>query len=654
MGVVAYHAFPQLVPGGFAGVDVFFVISGYLLSGIIQRELEDGSFSLSRFYLRRARRILPVFIVVATTTLLLGCLLLTPMELRSLGKHAVAAGLSVANVVLWLEAGYFANASEFKPLLHTWSLAVEEQFYLLWPLVLMALLKLPRWRLPVLGVLASLSLFVACLGVSRWPESTFFLLHTRAWELMLGALVALKGPIVEQGRPFRGVLSICGAAAILYAFFGLNSESAYPGANALLPCGGAVALIACGPKSFVSAHGGLSAALMVFVGRISYSLYLWHWPLLALARISLSTAELEPGLAAALVVAAFGLAVASWRYIETPFRRQSIDAPTALPGLAGYGGALLGLLLMAGTVYASGGFPSRVDAVVKAAEAAEQDRNPRRGDCAIRLASYLDGREYIRAPRCIADTSNSKGMFVVWGDSHADAIAPGLRRVAASEGWSSFEATASACPPLPGVSVVRQSGEEAAGCPEFNSRVLEHLLDSPDVRQVALVARWAIYSEASRPAGEGRRAIPFLRIGADGELGRELSRQILKESLEKTIKALRAAGKAVVLVGSVPEVGLDVPGCLAHSGMAMRFREDCSADARTVRVRQKFSAELVFSQSKHVCLLQPLEVFCGNERCVAEIANAPLYVDSNHLSATGADFLAVRGRFADCLNRVGP
>ncbi len=328
--VMLFHAGFAWCGGGFVGVDVFFVISGYLITGIILEDLNSGTFSLAKFYERRARRILPALFVVMLVCLPVAWLLMLPDDLENFGQSLFATALFSNNVLLWMTSGYFSLASEFKPLVHTWSLGVEEQYYMLFPLMLGLLWRLPtRAFVGILGVGAALSLGLAQWGSVNAPMASFFLLGARFWELLLGALISVAffygksstGAIIAN-PVMRSLLGVAGFLMIGVAVFLFDRFTPFPSVYTLLPTVGAALLIVFAtPETFMGKFLGLSP--LVAIGLISYSAYLWHQPLLAFSRLS-SLSEPPAGQLLVAIVAAFGLAWLSWRYVERPFRDRGL------------------------------------------------------------------------------------------------------------------------------------------------------------------------------------------------------------------------------------------------------------------------------------------------------------------------------------------
>ena len=334
--VVLFHAFPTLVPGGYVGVDVFFVISGYLITGILLSEVAQDRFSILRFYIRRARRLFPALSVVLLTVLVFGWFSLLPLEFELLGKHVLGGAGFVSNIVLWRELGYFDVNSELKPLLHLWSLGVEEQYYLLWPLLVFLLARRGRWFLYGTTALICTSFVLNVYWIDKLPTATFYLPVTRFWELLVGSLLAFlvsrhaSQPEQAAATRFRWgahLLSAGGLLLIGLSIFLFDRQTPFPGWAATLPVLGTACMIAAGPAAPLN-YWLLSNRLFVWIGLISYPLYLWHWPLFAFYRILLGK-PLSVAAGAGLSLLAVALAWSTWRFIERPFRRSQPIAVAA-------------------------------------------------------------------------------------------------------------------------------------------------------------------------------------------------------------------------------------------------------------------------------------------------------------------------------------
>ena len=478
--VVMYHLGIGFTKGGFVGVDVFFVISGFLITQIICADMENASFSLGQFYERRVRRIFPALFCVLLWTSVAGTLLLFPPELEYLGKAVAAATGFVANILFYNGSGYFAGTSEVIPLLHTWSLAVEEQFYLLFPLALAPLL---RWRggsrcLPALALGAALS-FASCLVLTHYERSAaFFLLPPRAWELLLGCLLALGAFPELHSQRLRELASAVGLAAILVAGGAYNRNVSFPGWAALLPCVGAALVIHAGACGDTLVSRLLSSGGAVFIGLVSYSLYLWHWPIIVLYK-SHSGFAISDVERLWLGVISLAVAALSWRYVEQPFRRRVIFArrrPLFLLATAASATAAgIAILLVA-----TGGLAARYPEQVRQLANFRYDPNGpfRSGQCFISRA-FSDTPSV--SPDCLRLDATRRNFLLV-GDSHAAQYWAGLSAVFPDINF--LQATASGCTPTLGT----------GGAPRCRSVLDQAYLDFiPNHRLdgVIIAAKWA-------------------------------------------------------------------------------------------------------------------------------------------------------------------
>lgn len=647
LSVVAYHALPVSAPGGYIGVDVFFVISGYLITRLIAADIERGRFSIASFYVRRTKRILPALFVVLSATLALGWFVATPLELRALGRTMAATAAFVSNIAFWQDTGYFDTLAETKPLLHTWSLAVEEQYYLLWPLALSRLYG-RRIARPVIWSVAAVSFALSIYFTARHQATAFFLLPPRAWELMAGAMLALGMlPRVPDGK-WREAFAWAGLALIAAAVLLLDRNSPFPGWNALMPCLGAALIIAAGEGADNTVSRWLLARRpVVFVGLISYSLYLWHWPLLAVAR-TVTRGHLETAAALTIVAIAFGLSIITWKFVETPLRARHVT-PAAAPVLARYAfvsasAAAVGLIL-----YTSNGFINLADPAVVRAEAARFSVNPLSASC-LRWQAVV-GR--LPGPECMTNEDRFQRRMVIWGDSHADAVAPAFVTVAQANALATHQLTMAACPPLIEAEV-EGPGSDYEPCAVFNRQVMDYVTGDPAVQVVALSARWTLYTENAR-FGEDPGPITYLTDAQDSEWSSAASRRVFARSLQLTVDRLRSAGKSVVLLGVIPPLGVNVPDCLARNAMPLSGTQPCDAAPGAVLPHIEFADDVVArvaSSGTHVCAYFPKEAICRGSRCVSETADGILYANDDHLSLFGADFVARHLTSDACLNTL--
>ncbi|HBJ33580.1 MAG TPA: acyltransferase [Planctomycetaceae bacterium] len=625
--VVLYHA--GLGPsGGFVGVDVFFVISGFLITSFILRDVEAGTFTLAGFWERRIRRIVPALACLVFATLIAGWVILLPDDYSALGQSAFFQGLFVANIYFYRSSGYFDGTAEEKPLLHTWSLAVEEQFYFIFPLLMIGLVAIPKfhrryWLLLLFGLLIVISLGLSIWGVSHWPVGTFYLLPTRAWELLLGGLVALLPAPTSFGnlaflRRFkpaeyiREVLTGLALVGILASCWFYTSATPFPGMAAVLPCAAAAIFIwASGRQQSEGrlplAARVLSARPIVFVGLISYSLYLWHWPLIAFSNY-LSFGPLSLASRCSLVVTSFLLAILSWRFIETPFRtRRYCDSRRSIFAM---GALATGLLVSSGlAVQFSYAPPQRFTAETLAYAKAKADATFIHE---LEIADIVAGR----LTSIGASTPNAPVEWLVWGDSHAMAATPAFHEYLKARGIAGQAATHSWTAPLLGYFKGLEYGMGLDSL-EFNQAVIEHV-QRLAIKNVVLVGVWR---------------------GYEGETADHPNSGAFEESLVATVQAIHKAGARPWILLEIPSQGFDVPKVLAQYAMTNQPIEPLCAKPDPTGysivntpglVEQLKAAGATLLDPRPYCLSED-----GTHYRVAQ-GGAALYRDAGHLSVHGA------------------
>lgn len=628
--VVFYHAGFSGPSGGFIGVDVFFVISGFLITSIVAGEIAEGRFSLISFYERRARRILPALTVVILASFAVGWFVLLPIEMQNLGHSAIATGFFLSNVYFLLTLDYFAQAAEFAPLLHTWSLAVEEQFYLFFPPLLM-LLAWMRWRrsLSVVVGLSLLSFVAAVIVLPFKPDWVFYLIVFRAWELGVGAILALASFHPPKTRASREGLALAGLSAIVIPIFMFSSATPFPAAAALPPVIGAALLIWIGAKGGGSLVNSLLAhRALVWVGLVSYSLYLWHWPILAFLRIVLDSAVLPAEIAIFAVVMSVAMAWLSYHFVERPFRAHPSKG-FGRPAILSASALSLTIVVGAGLImHLTEGLPARLQTNVTTIAAFTKDMSDRRSECFGRAP-----HEGLCAIGAVSDEDASID-FLFWGDSHAETAMPGMDRAASFAGENGVFAGRLACPPILGIQ--RFPGGE--GCTAFNESVLSWLSSRKDVPLVILGARWTLSVEGTRYRGEGGSGVNLEWIGGSAtHSGRSDNASLVEAGLQLTIAKIVATGRRVILLGPVPEIGQNVPMVHArHALMGLSTiqsvtREDYNARAsRTERILSQLANDL-----EAVTYFPLSDLFCDVDQCQStSVDGLPLYVDDNHINQT--------------------
>jgi peptidoglycan/LPS O-acetylase OafA/YrhL len=626
--VVLYHFGVAPFGGGFVGVDIFFVISGFLITTLIHAEMRENRFSLAGFYERRARRILPALFAVMAFTSIAALVLLFPDALVAYAKSLIATAAFVSNFQFWSEASYFDIGASQKPLLHTWSLAVEEQFYFVFPALLWLLRKTRERRLlAILTGLLVLSFAASLWAVEKAPVSAFYLLPFRFWELLLGSVLAVGRFAVPGNVVARNTISLGGLALIAWSVFTLTSASAFPGWNALPPCLGAALIIyaGAGHSTFVNAALGLRAP--VFVGLISYSLYLWHWPLFVFAKYAAPAGALNALAMAGLIALSFLLAVLSWHYVERPFRgRGALVSRKGLFVLAATAIAIFAIL--GGIMWAGKGLRARYSADVRTILAAGHNPNDAEQNCFSRSPQAVTAGNLCK----IGDPSAAPS-FILWGDSHSQALLPAVEAAAASRHKAGLFAGHGYCAPLAGVTRL-----DVARCTPFNDAVLKLAL-RPDIAEVVLAARWA--RDAGAPAlGPDDRAAFVLFDDQSKERSVAETPAVFARGLERTVAILTAAHKKVVIVASIPENSMDVPIELAKMKITgLHWPIETPLPQFLARQSAVF-AEFAKLQARYgVTVLYPHLALCGAATCAVARDGQPLYRDSHHLSLFGARLL---------------
>lgn len=621
IAVIAFHAFPTYFPGGFIGVDVFFVISGFLISGIILRNLQRSSFTYFQFYLRRVLRIFPALTIVLVATLLLGALVLLPDELSELGKHVASAAVFVSNFTLWHETGYFSQAAELKPLLHLWSLGVEEQFYLIWPLLLVFLWK--RWRrnLALYVLLLTVASFALALIIGQISATAnFYLPVTRFWELGLGCFLAISRYApdaprhwLDQARSLsdrtNSLLALAGVGLIAFSLFTFDLDTPFPGFATLVPTLGTACVIVARSGTWfpqrILASGGL-----LQTGLMSYSLYLWHWPLLSFASILESG---EPRLSTR-IVAILGSIVLAWltfKYIERPVRtRRSVrEALAFIIVLAALGGAGF-------AIFAKQGFPERFNVDVRAI------RPEPRVD-ALCMEQFEDGSEFNYCKR----TSSARPEIIFLGDSRAQAVYEGVAAATGQHTALTLLARGG-CPPLLDVEL-HYIAED--GCSEVWSTFASYVAEM----KPAVVVLVGGGSDLFDPS------VAELESNGGSETSRPAA---FKQGLRQLILALQRTSR-VIYVTQFPQFET-APSCFLRSvrlpGTQCAPTLDRSQlEAHTAsydRVVRELQVELPQLQ-----VVNSLTTLCDPSRCSQRLPSGEvIYSDEFHLSSAGGRYFVER------------
>jgi len=612
--VVLHHASSEFLPGGYVGVDIFFVISGFLITRILLRELDAGTYSIAEFYVRRIKRLFPALYLMLAATLAVGFALLPPDQLAELSLTVISTALFSSNLLFIKITGYFASAAELKPLLHTWSLAVEEQFYLAFPPALAFLARRRReWVIPALWVGFLASLLLCEVVLEYRPSEAFYLPLTRAFELLTGCLLAAGAVPTLRSDLIRNLASVAGLAMITLAIALYEPSTRFPGILALVPCVGTALVIYAGNQRDSLAGTLIGGAVPCFIGNLSYSWYLWHWPVFCYLRwITIGSAS--PLQIAAATVLSFGLGYASWQYVELPAQRFKITGRNVL--LSGVATILVTCIVCVGPVVLRG-LPDRFTTQERALLASEGDFNHRRSSC-----HSEDWRPVAYRDSCVFGASASP-TTAVYGDSFGAEIVAALgERLQAQSTSSAIQITSSACPPAAGY-----RPPSRPRCTAYNKTTLELLANDQRIKTVVLIANYNIYP---------RDDLPELLGG-----------------LTKTAATLKRHGKRVAIIYQVPSMHFVVPTALAlvsHRG------QDPTSYGIELAEHERETADLNTALDAIVARTGAIKIDPARDLCVGGLCKAylpafgSLYFDRLHLSMAGARLVVGKPAF-DALAR---
>jgi len=625
--VILFHAGFGLFSGGYVGVDVFFVISGYLIAALILGELEAGTFSLATFYERRARRILPALFVVTICCIPFAWMWMLPFEFKNFSQSAMAVAVFASNMHFWREANYFNHRSDELPLLHTWSLSVEEQFYIVFPLLLLIVWRFCRNRVFVILAILTIVSFALSEYASRlYPTGNFYFLPTRAWELGVGVLCAFyhRG----QLRDGRGGLAFLGLAMIVSSVFLFDRDTPFPSRYALLPVVG-TALILLFANAGTAAARMLSLRGAVSVGLVSYSAYLWHQPVFAFARIRLAG---DPHFAvmAGLIIAVFGLAYLSWRFVERPFRDRASPMLARRSTLFGVSAAALASLFFVGLAgHIGNGFPqySRGNVIDPTALESRFFSNHGLDRSCDGLSSFTDKCE-----------TNSSPEILLWGDSFAMHLAQALT----ADGETSIrQRTMIACSPVLGLAHVRRSAATnwPRQCIDFNNEVLASLQDDASTPIVVISSIFGVLIQDA--------------VDQQGDtIPRDQKTESVKRALLDLVAKIRETGRVVVLISRTPSKETDTGRCIIRTIMRGAAEDACNFNIsdlnEATRITQAFTNEI----AKHIPVIKLEDFICGDETCDVIRDGVAIYRDKGHLSMEGSRYLGEKYGLAEMVRHV--
>ena len=647
--VILFHAGFSTFSGGYIGVDVFFVISGYLITSILSTDLQGNQYSMIAFYERRARRILPALFMMLVVSLLLAYVMLNPADLREYAKSLLGSVLFLANITAYLQSGYFDAASDIKPIMHLWSLAIEEQYYVVFPVLLAFLWRMGRPLLVgVMVLLCGLSLWTAEVKLNKDQSVAFFYLHSRAWELGVGALLALivhfrSNELSSARGTLRQWLAVLGLCLIVYAMVMFDKGTRFPGFSALMPViGTGLVLIFATRETWVGRI--LSFRPIVALGLLSYSAYLWHQPIFAFARYR-NPNHLETPVLLCLIVLTLTVAYVSWRFVETPFRKADQVSRRAIAGLSFGGIALFGAIAFA--VNAKQGFPERYP---KELASAFDPHKVKEGKfCDFKKLSVWDDIDF-----CTLGDTDARSTVVLYGDSHASSLIGELDEELKRRGVKGLRVRLLNCEhSVPGMfsgspnpSAIRETQKCLANFEHFVDYVSAH------VDAVLVSIRWTSklypvkgvlneYSFDNKEGGVEMHKNPAPSFAQNPGKEWVNDGDAKKEAVWKFLRRLQSTDKPVWVVYPIPEVGWDLPRYnFATYLQTGEVPADISTSRALYRERNRFVIEVLDdARLNGVERIHPDDYLCNvgdGTRCMAQVNWQPYYYDSNHLASAGA------------------
>lgn len=630
IAVIIYHAAHQLLPGGYLGVDIFFVISGYLMSKIIYEQITNNEFSFTKFYIKRARRLLPTLYVVLFFTYLGGWRFLVPSEFKELSQSLFATLILMSNYFFMVKSGYFDVSVDLKPLLHTWSLGVEEQFYLLFPISMYYFGKNKNYSKAIF-IAICLSFVLSLIVANKYPNINFYSLATRIWQLLFGALLglfSLKGAeyvnkLNNNSKRIKNTLSVVAMSILIGSLVLINNTKQIPGWLSLFPILSCGYIILCVDDHSVAGRL-LNLSVIRFFGKISYSAYLWHQPVFAYFRQYYGDSK-NLDIAVLSMIIILILSYLSWKYIESPFRNDAIVSEKRFK----FQLILMSVLLMSLAIWGilSDGIPNRINLPKSVAQSFS--RTSRLNECADKLHAHK------REDWFCSLGVKGKPEFMVIGDSHALSLLDVYDEIAKEDNYNGILVSNSGCPPLLGIYALR-SDQDHVNCHDINERIYKFAYENK-IKEVILVGRWSYYTDGGYDGSD----VSYLGIQNNSDKNIINSRIAFQYGVNETQKRYGAIGVKPYVIEQIPEQKY-LPGFVfQRTSIAdqndVNFTLENYSTLMSNHIKLQEFTRREFNKYSTYNVISLDKIYCNSKYCPIGVKDKSYYFDKNHLSVAGAE-----------------
>ena len=636
--VILFHSGFTGFSGGFIGVDIFFVISGYLITTIILRKLDKSKFDIKEFYIRRIKRIFPSLFIVKFFVLIIVSCIYDPITFEALGKSLISSSLFVSNVYFWKTSGYFDSNIYMKPLIHTWSLSLEEQFYLFFPIFLILIYKYYKSKLKIfILIIILISFSMSSFGVVYYPSATYYLPITRGWELLIGSILSLKILPIIQNRFKKNIIFLISISLIYLSAYLLTEASIFPGYNAIFPVIGASLIIHNGKNNNSSLQDVLKNRYFVFIGKISYPLYLWNWPIISFYKYIKTTPWTYFDSISSLFFS-FILAYLTWVLVENPIKRNHFEKNKRKYIFIISFSVIVSTMILGLMIVLTRGMPNRVNTEISEIvnEVSKDEFWDVQNDWEINNLNH-----YFKVTPPVVGKQGLDPTYALIGDSHARALVAAFANLSNIHKSTGYMITMSGTPPLIGTALLSSVNDNGFNENEYNSSILKFLKENTNIKTIILAARWGVYINGR---WKEKREDPGYSIFYDKNQNEIQNKKALELGLASFIDSVIILNKKIIILTDVPEIGYDVPSffwCSSILPSLINF-ESIRPTIKEYYQREKKANEIleIISNKNGLKLIHIENVmYDKNNIAIVKNKNNLLYRDNNHLSKNGSLFL---------------